>query len=259
MRLAIVGKGGSGKSFICGTLIRILASRGHQILALDMDTMPGLAFSLGLPLETANEAELPNGLAERIPEQGWQLKAGVDLGELVQNHAIQAWDGVGFLQLGKLPQRQKSLPTIAFRRIFETYRKDGLSLVADLAFAQIILLVVNPTAKDLLSARRLTKLAQREAETKKTINNQSPLIGLVANKLRDDQDLALILNALTEHNLPLLAEIPYDEQLMPAEQVGKAPIDMVSETPAIQAIQKLAERLEKQIEILSKPIGKGSK
>jgi CO dehydrogenase maturation factor len=44
LRVAVVGKGGAGKSLIAGTLAR----RGHHVLALDVDTLPGLALSLGL-------------------------------------------------------------------------------------------------------------------------------------------------------------------------------------------------------------------
>ncbi len=48
MRLALVGKGGSGKSVVAGTIARLLAREGRQVLALDLDTLPGLAFSIGL-------------------------------------------------------------------------------------------------------------------------------------------------------------------------------------------------------------------
>jgi len=46
MRIASVGKGGSGKSTIVGTLARLLARDGEWVLALDVDTMPGLAYSM---------------------------------------------------------------------------------------------------------------------------------------------------------------------------------------------------------------------
>ena len=100
MRLAFVGKGGSGKSVICGTLARTLARRGHRVLALDVDTMPGLALSLGLPLEVVGDSSLPEDLAERLPDKGWTLKEGVDVAALVETYAKVGPDGVRFLQLG---------------------------------------------------------------------------------------------------------------------------------------------------------------
>lgn len=48
MKVAVAGKGGSGKTTIAGTLSRFLSRRGHSILALDADTNPMLGVSLGL-------------------------------------------------------------------------------------------------------------------------------------------------------------------------------------------------------------------
>jgi CO dehydrogenase maturation factor len=48
MRIAVVGKGGAGKSVVAGTMARLLARRGDKVLALDSDPIPGLAISLGL-------------------------------------------------------------------------------------------------------------------------------------------------------------------------------------------------------------------
>ena len=45
--IALTGKGGAGKSVIAGTLAGLLARRGHRVLALDSDPMPGLTMSLG--------------------------------------------------------------------------------------------------------------------------------------------------------------------------------------------------------------------
>src|SRR5947209_18036319 len=46
-RLAVVGKGGAGKTLLSGTLARLLARRGRRVLAADLDTNPGLTYTLG--------------------------------------------------------------------------------------------------------------------------------------------------------------------------------------------------------------------
>ncbi len=46
-RAAVMGKRGTGKSFIVATVVRLLARRGRLVLAVDFDTKPGLAHSLG--------------------------------------------------------------------------------------------------------------------------------------------------------------------------------------------------------------------
>ena len=48
MKLATVGKGGSGKTTVAGTLARIFAEEGTPILAIDGDPNPNLALTLGM-------------------------------------------------------------------------------------------------------------------------------------------------------------------------------------------------------------------
>lgn len=57
MKIAIGGKGGSGKTTLAGTLARALARRGFSVLAVDGDSNPNLGLSLGLGL-TDTEALL---------------------------------------------------------------------------------------------------------------------------------------------------------------------------------------------------------
>jgi CO dehydrogenase maturation factor len=53
MKIAVAGKGGSGKTTLAGTLARMLGRRGHAILAIDADSNPNLAITLGIPREVA--------------------------------------------------------------------------------------------------------------------------------------------------------------------------------------------------------------
>ncbi|GAC1497770.1 MAG: hypothetical protein NVS1B1_14960 [Candidatus Limnocylindrales bacterium] len=48
MKIAVVGKGGSGKTTVAATLARSLARRGATVVALDCDSNPNLGISLGL-------------------------------------------------------------------------------------------------------------------------------------------------------------------------------------------------------------------
>ncbi|MEP6476453.1 MAG: AAA family ATPase [Actinomycetota bacterium] len=55
MKIAIAGKGGSGKTTLAGTLSRLLARRGFEVLAVDGDANPNLGLSLGLGLQMTAE------------------------------------------------------------------------------------------------------------------------------------------------------------------------------------------------------------
>ncbi len=48
MKIGVAGKGGTGKTSIAATLARIFARRGHRVLAVDADSNPNLAVSLGI-------------------------------------------------------------------------------------------------------------------------------------------------------------------------------------------------------------------
>ncbi|MBA2451296.1 MAG: hypothetical protein H0V51_25050 [Chloroflexi bacterium] len=241
MRVAFVGKGGSGKSVLSGTLARVLARRGRRVLALDVDTMPGLAFSLGIPIR---DAGMPEELGERQEGRGWVVRDGVTAEELVERYAVSAPDGVLFLQLGKLPSRVKPGSTTAFRHVLEEFRADGWSLVGDLAggtrqpffgwgdFAQVIAVVVEPSAKSLLSARRLAGLAG-------TVDGTT--VGIVANKVRGEDDLRLIAQGAT---LPLIGVVPFDEEFAAADRAGRALLDVAPGSPAVTAVESLAASLE---------------
>lgn len=270
LRIALAGKGGAGKSAIAATLARTLARRGHSVLALDVDTLPGLAFSLGLSLDEASLGELPADLAERVPERGWVLRDGVEVVDLVKKYAVAAPDGVRFLQLGKLPDKVKPGSTVAFRYVMEEFRDENWSLIGDMAagtrqpffgwgdFAELILLVSEPSAKAVLSIRRLAKLAQPLPPAKKSKDTPSeetpsarPMVGIIANKLRSAAELAQMEHLFGAGpgwgGLPLLATLPYDEELAEAEREKYAPLDAVPFAPAVVAIQELAVRLEQFI------------
>ena len=61
MKLAVAGKGGSGKTSISGTMARLLARSGRQVLAIDGDSNPNLALTLGIPPESIGE---PSGVPD---------------------------------------------------------------------------------------------------------------------------------------------------------------------------------------------------
>ena len=48
MKLAVVGKGGSGKTTTSSIVARQLARRGYPVVALDCDSNPNLGISLGI-------------------------------------------------------------------------------------------------------------------------------------------------------------------------------------------------------------------
>ncbi len=68
-KIAVAGKGGSGKTTVAGVLARLWAEDGLDVLAVDADANPNLGISLGLgadrtfDLVGVREALLPGGPA----------------------------------------------------------------------------------------------------------------------------------------------------------------------------------------------------
>jgi CO dehydrogenase maturation factor len=95
VKVAVAGKGGSGKTSISGTMARILARDGHSVLAIDGDSNPNLALTLGIPSERMNEMPtLSRDLLQRT-DQGVQLTQTLD--EICDSHSLTGPDGVTLL------------------------------------------------------------------------------------------------------------------------------------------------------------------
>ena len=247
VRVAFVGKGGVGKSAIAGTFARALGRRGEPVLAIDSDPMPGMAFSLGLP---RSDAPLPDEAVEERTEgeEGprFRLRKGLTAAEAVERYAATAPDGVRFLQFGK--HRGQVAPIIrsqfAFRQIVRELPAERWHLVGDLPggtrqafagwgdYAETVLVVVEPSAKSLLTGRRLARLASLEDGPARIL--------AVANKVREADDVELIARRT---GLEVVAAVGWDEALAEAERHGLAPIDVAPESAAVRAVESLVERL----------------
>jgi len=76
-------------------MARLLARRGHGVLAIDGDPNPNLALTLGIPVEEIETLPtLPNDLVER---SGNDFRPTRTLEEVCASHAVQGSDGVRLL------------------------------------------------------------------------------------------------------------------------------------------------------------------
>jgi CO dehydrogenase maturation factor len=251
VKVAFVGKGGSGKSAIAGTLARTLARRGTPVLAVDSDPLPGLAFSLGLE---SDEAPIPDdAVVERQEgESGprFRLRPGLGAAEAVERYAVNAPDGVRFLQFGKVRGTSFQLfrSQMAFLQIVRELPDDRWNVIGDLPggtrqaftgwgnFARTVLIVVEPTAHSMLSGRRLARMAQIEGGPQRVV--------VVASKVREPGDTELVAR---KTGLEVVASVPWDEALAEAERHRLAPIDAAPECAAVKAVESLADLLSREM------------
>ena len=246
LRVVVVGKGGSGKSVIAGTMARLLARRGRRVLALDTDTMPGLALSLGVKAPTTPPLM---GAVEKAEHNSWRLKTGVGPVRAVQRYSTVAPDGVRVLEVGDHPAvdvRSVTPSVQAFYQVIhglpEAKALQDWTMIGDhpagprqtvhdwAPYADTLLIVAEPTWKSALTARRLADVArQREATA-----------FLVASKVRAPGDVERV-EAMVGRSVA--ASVPADEAIAACDRRGVAPLDEVPDSAAVRAIEDLVERL----------------
>lgn len=249
MRLAVVGKGGSGKSVVAGTLARVLARRGHRVLALDSDTLPGLSISLGA--DVPDDVPL-NAAAERNEKGRWHLVKGVGAARAVQRFATDAPDGVRLLQIGKT-DRRGLMPNRASHNAFYqvVHRLDGVRFLEDWVilgdlpagprqtafdwapYARHFLLVVEPTWQGMLTARRIVRIVRQQRDDAE--------FSLIVNKVTPEADVTRAEQFL---GVPLLGTVPADDDVHRAERAGVALLDVAPGSAAVHAIERLADALD---------------
>ncbi|MDQ6823816.1 MAG: hypothetical protein M3Z07_04915, partial [Candidatus Eremiobacteraeota bacterium] len=230
-------------STIAGTVARLLGRAGDNVLALDVDTLPGLSVSLGL--QNAPDSTLPDDLAERREGEGWAMKdPGIRAFDLVDRYAQHAPDRVKLLQVGKLPGPIPQARNTTFRHVLDTFDEPGWSVVVDLAAgvrqasygwafsATRLAIVIEPTQASAMTARRLRKIAETRSDLR---------VGVILNKQRGDP--AVHATDIST-GLPIWARLPYSEEVIQAERQGVALLDVAAESPVIKALTAMIKAFQ---------------
>ncbi|MHB8656496.1 MAG: nucleotide-binding protein [Solirubrobacteraceae bacterium] len=253
MHVAILGKGGSGKSVVAGTLARVLARSGHEVLTLDSDMMPGLALSLGLGLDAS--AMLTDAV-EKNDQGRWRLRKGIGPVRAVKRYSVLAPDGVRHLQCGKLgPAGQPAIMASVngyyqvIHRLPRSRTFQRWTIIGDLPagprqlayrwapFADTFVLMVEPSWKSALTARRIAAILR---------STPGASVLPVASKVTGASDRRAVEKMLGE---PVVTAIPADRAVAIAERAGLAPIDHAPGSPAVRAIETLAATLEARSDV----------
>ncbi len=235
LRLAIIGKGGAGKTVISSTLARFLARRRRNVLAADMDTNPGLAYSIGLG---GRDISLPEAALEESAgaAYGWQLRSGLLPRQAVEQFAVPGPDGVRVTGLGKIGDAEKisaKRTVVALIQLLLGFGEPGWDVIGDLeagpttpferyhAFADDVVVVVGPAWRSAMTARRLLPMVGEGRSTT-----------IVANRFRNEPD---------HPGLTPRIRIPFDGDVAQAEREGLSPLDACPDSPTIRAIEAVAD------------------
>ena len=256
MKIATVGKGGSGKTTVAGTLARILAEGGCKVLAIDGDPNPNLALTLGVSREDSDKIKNipPSVIAMKEEDDGSKkLRMTISHQDLISQYAASAPEGIELILMGKPPEGSAGSGCMcashrAVRGLIAEMSGYGEFTITDMEAGlehlkrgtarnvDVMLVVMEPYFRSMEAAGRTFSLA-RELEI--------PHLYAVANKVRNPDDQAAIEQFCLKHDMTLIGTIPEEPQFTEAERNGVAPIDYAPHCPGAQAIRKIAGELRR--------------
>ena len=224
MKVGIVGKGGAGKTTTSALLAEAYAAQGRRVVAIDTDSNPNLGISLGFSLEETEAVPVlprsvmvgPKGdvtAEELIDEYGRQTPAGPTL-----LSAIRVTEAGGGCTCGghytvrtllsDALEGHADVTLIDMEAGLEHLSRSG----GTLAYADVLLVVMEPTHKGVLTAARTVPLAEELG---------IPFTYGVGNKARLPQDREFFERVCAEQGVPLAGVLPYNEDVLNAERSGQ--------------------------------------
>ncbi len=238
MKIAISGKGGTGKTTVAGVMARILGQRGKKVIAIDADPDSNLASAIGIDEESVKGvkplAAMEEFIAERTGSKKGQYGAFFQLNPRVDDIPERfslVKDGVKLLVLGNIPQggggcfcaENALLRSLLSYVIIERNEYVIVDLEAGLEhlgrgtteYIDALIVVVEPGRRSFQTARQVRKLAD-DIGIKK--------VYIVGNKIADGQDEALIRDNL--EGLPLLGFLSLNDRIIEADKRGMSPYDL---------------------------------
>lgn len=271
MKIAIVGKGGVGKTVIASGIAWCLARGGYTTMAIDADSSPNLALSLGLSPEAA--AHIVPALENR---ELIERKTGTDysgvynlnfsVDDIVRNFSVPTPAGVHLLVMGAVKSVGSGCAcpansmVRALLRHLVVERDEAVVLDMEAGVEHMgrstaeavdwMLVVSDANKKSLNTAAAIVRMA-REAGI--------PRIEIVGNRVEDAVQGEIISEFAREHGLPLLGVVPFSKAVAQSGIQGSS-IMALDGTPALRAIEEMADKLKGiTVEATSNSYQKGGK
>ncbi len=249
MKIAISGKGGVGKTTLAGTLARLFARDGYNVLAIDADPSMNLGSALGIKQLPRPVTEHKDLVQERAGMPMGMFKMNPKVDDVVQMCGCTGPDNVKLVVMGTIDSGGSGCmcPANAFvkaliRHVI-TREKDLVIMDMEAGIEHLgratargvdaMIAVVEPGMRSIETVERIMQLGKEIGITRYlAVINKTDQPGPVEEKLR-------------EMGIQVIGTIPYDKTLVEADLAGKAPIDMGG--PAVDAIRTIKDKLEQII------------
>lgn len=249
--IAFAGKGGTGKTTICGLLIDYLCKTGKgPVLAVDADANANLNEVLGIELE-----ETLGELREEVAHAGLDesiIPAGVSKQEYAEykfSQAIHEEDDFDLLVMGR-PQGEGCYCYIngVLKAQIEKYAKGYKHVVVDneaglehisrgvLPNMDILLLVSDCSRRGVQAAGRLGIMVEE-------LNLKPEKVGLIINRAPGAELDPGIQEEIKLQNLELVGVVPADTAIYEFDAAGRPTVSIPDDNPVRAAVNNIMTEL----------------
>jgi CO dehydrogenase maturation factor len=235
MKIAISGKGGTGKTTLSALIIEHVAALGHGVLAVDADPDPNLAQALGFA--DADEIVPISHMKELIKERigsdisgGSFFKLNPKVDDIPDRFSLSRGN-LKLISMGHVEEGGAGCmcPANSFLKniLDHILINEGDWVVVDMEagvehlgratarFVDALLVTVEPSPKAAKTAERIQGLAKDIGLTR---------VAVVGTKIRGQADLDYLAGVLG--TLPMVGHIPFSDDVQDAERRGDAKIDI---------------------------------
>ena len=256
MKVAVSGKGGVGKTLVAGGLASGFALRGFKTIAIDADSSPNLALTLGLSIEKARKImpiseniELVESKTSTGYSGVYRLSFTVD--DIVRDYAVSTPFGVNLIVMGTVKAMESGCmcaPNAVIRALLRhliVERNEAVVLDLEAGVEHLgrgtarqvdaLLIVADSNLKSLETAKHIHDLASRAGMKQ---------LYLIGNRVMNEAQKEAVSGFAQKNGISLLKLIPFDSKVTEADMLGETPL-MHKEIEAVSAIDNICDILLK--------------
>ena len=250
--IAVAGKGGVGKTTLCGLLIQYLCEQKKgPILAVDADANSNLNEVLGVEVE-ATLGDIREEIARAETAKENPIPAGVskaDYAEFKFNSALIEDDDFDMLVMGRTQGKGcycfvNGLLQAQLAKLQNNY---PYMVVDNEAGMEHISRGVLPTMQTAIlvsdCSRRGVQAAGRIAALMKELNFKPKTVGLIVNRAPEGKLDAGTMEEVEKQGLTLLGVVPQDQDVYQYDCDGKPIIRLPKDSPVRRALHDIVQKL----------------